>query len=250
MASNFITESPTFTVYKNNITSNDQENIYETVNEVDPSDSDSKTSDTYYTIMNAQATLPQEKFELFVNPIYSNSTQIPQSQEVSSSFNKTRKLCILIFGIIVAVSLMLSAAALIYSVLHKEKANVETLTSQVALLQFLVSMVNTDISAIQMNITSLTSRATDFENRITTTITDMGTRINSRVNFYRNCYKDVASCTVIQHSLSTVWYLCNTPYRSVNITVSYNIMKLLIITTATTILLQAPRQGSWFGGTP
>ena len=283
------TKIPTFTVYKNNTTSNDQENIYATVNEVDLSDSDSKTFDSYYTTMKARATLPQEKFELFENPIYDNSTLIPQSQEVPSSSIKTRKVYIIIFSIIVAVSLMLSATALLYSVLHKEKAdltegeiggtsqqtsqnnntvsdlvhrlnslesllrqmqvnlgsythqnfstigaqlnttkvNVESLTSQVALLQSVVSMMNTDINAMQINITSLTSRATAFENSITTLITDMGTRINSRVNFYQNCYEDVANCTVIQHSLSTVWYLCHTPYRSVNITVSYNNMKLL-----------------------
>ena len=210
MASNFTTKRPsTFTAYKNNTTSNNQENIYEKIKEVVPSDP--KTSDTYYTTMNAaRATLPPEKFEPFENPT---------SQEVSSSSIKTRKVYIIIFSIIVAVSLMLSATALLYSVLHKEKAdltegeiggtsqqtsqnnntvsdlvrrlsslesllrqmqvnlgsythrnfstigaqlnttevNVESLTSQVALLQSVVSMVNTNISAMQMNITSLAS---------------------------------------------------------------------------------------------
>jgi len=51
-------------------------------------------------------------------------------------------------------------------------------------------------------------------------ITNLSLSVYSQVDLYQDCYRDTVNCTVAAHSGTEYWYLCHTPFITVNITVS------------------------------
>ncbi len=74
-------------------------------------------------------------------------------------------------------------------------------------------------SNVNTELTSINKKVNMLEN--TLAVNFSFAKVNyTRVNLFQNCYDAVSSCTISRHSDNRYWYLCSTPYRRMNITVS------------------------------
>ena len=85
---------------------------------------------------------------------------------------------------------------------------ISTLKNSVLHVYMILTSVRNDVSIVQSNISSLSYR-----------ISTNGERNRFHVS---TCYKDTTSCRVQRHVRNNYWYLCVTPFMSVNVTVSSN----------------------------
>lgn len=96
------------------------------------------------------------------------------------------------------------------------------------MLQNGISAIKEQLATVTNNTTSLQRNLNQFQTALNATLTNtvitlrqINATIKSNVGLYSRCYKDVASCTVIQHDNNPHWYVCITPFRAINVTVCY-----------------------------
>ena len=95
---------------------------------------------------------------------------------------------------------------------------ISTLSSRVDQLGSQLSEVSGSL-ANQELIDSISSQLNDTS----ASLASLRARMNSRVELYRGCHKDTSTCRTLLHSNNPYWYLCDTPFLRLNITVLFSI---------------------------
>ncbi len=142
-------------------------------------------------------TLPTLPGEGTVPPVYSVNRIVRKADLGLCSKKRIFKMIIL-FNIILLVIVLITIGISAFNFSANSNINAE-LTSINEKVDMLEKMMRVNFSFV-MNYT---------------------TRMNyTRENLFQNCYDDVVSCRITQHHTNPYWYLCYTPSRSINITVS------------------------------
>ena len=80
-----------------------------------------------------------------------------------------------------------------------------------------LSAVNGSLTRQGSNINSISSQLNDTS----ASLASLSSRVNARVELYRGCYKDTSTCRTLPHDTNDYWYLCNTPFLPLNVTVGF-----------------------------
>ena len=96
---------------------------------------------------------------------------------------------------------------------------ISTLSSKVDQLGSQLSAVNGSLASQGSSVNARFNSISSQLNNTSASLASLSARVNSRVELYRGCYKDSSTCRVVQHASNAFWYLCNTPFLLLNVTV-------------------------------
>ena len=174
--------------------------------------------------------LPALPGEGAVPPAYSvNRDQLIARKADSCS---KKRIFIILFSVILLVIVSISIGISAFHFVANSSTNTEltSMNEKVNMLEntntelnskvnTLANMIAVNLSLTNRELTSINEKVNMLENTLAANFSFA--KVNyTRVNLFQNCYDAVSSCTIRRHSDNRYWYLCSTPYRRMNITVS------------------------------